>query len=589
MKTLILDNYDSFTFNLYQYVAELGGNPVVFRNNRIDLDAVRDLEITHIIISPGPGNPYTPGDIGIAEELIDYAFEERIPLLGVCLGHQILAKHYGATVSRAPSPYHGKASAIRLENGSPLFSGLGREIRAMRYHSLCAEENSMPGELKITALSGDGVVMAIEHLRRPLYGVQFHPESVGTPSGKKIIRNFLSIKKPMRIENQMLYHNLYSAPRRGAPKDFYYFGEQVSDLRKALRHVLLSENCLKQALHGKYQSVYNLITELISGTLSEKKLSDNFRKLIALPLSSDLLVQAVSALRERMIPVDLSPEVVDTCGTGGSGKRTINTSTLTAFVVAASGGKVAKHGNRSAGGNCGCFDLLEKLGVNIKLTLDAERKLFEELGIVFLFAPLHHPALKSVAPIRKSFGKKTIFNLLGPLLNPAGARRQLIGTGNAFDAKLLSDALGLLGTGHSFVVSGMDGLDEVSVCAPSIIHEIVGTGSDIPSPQPGRRVPVYLDFISHFIPSDFGLPLARPQEIEGGSAEENAEIFLEIAQGRGRAAHRNLVLVNAAHALLLARAGSSLKDCFLQARETLASGKVFEQFLRYRDLSQKLR
>ncbi len=625
MKTLILDNYDSFTFNLYQYVAELHGNPVVFRNDMIDLDAVRDLKITHIIIGPGPGNPYTPGDIGIAEELIDYAFEERIPLLGVCLGHQILAKHYGATVSRAPTPYHGKASAIRLENGSPLFSGLGREIRAMRYHSLCAEENSIPGELKITALSGDGVVMAIEHLRRPLYGVQFHPESVGTPSGKKIIRNFLSIQRshPMNNPERVSTRGSYS---RQHPVNFVASLSTYRQPRVDTRSVG-RKNQFPQKLFssGKFGSIYDLVTALISGNLSEEKRKEFFSKLVSMPLSSEIVVQAVTALSERMIPVDLSPEAIDTCGTGGSGKRTINTSTLTAFVVAAAGGKVAKHGNRSASGNCGCFDLLEKLGVRIALTPDAERKIFEELGIVFLFAPQHHPALKFVAPIRKKFGKKTIFNLLGPLLNPAGVRRQLIGTGNAFDAKLLSDALELLGTGHSFVVSGMDGLDEISVCAPSIVHEIVGKRLPTKTAEESRGCPFQKAL--HFIPSDLGLPLARPQEIEGGSIEENAEIFLEIAKGRGRVAHRNLVLVNAAHALLLARAGSSpthqprtrrlgvgrcgvshgrsceayqemprpsgrgasLNDCFLQAKETLASGKVFELFCRYRDLSQKLR
>ena len=202
MKTLILDNYDSFTYNLKQYVAELGGNPVVFRNDKIDIDDVRYLGITHVILSPGPGNPYTKRDIGISEDLISYCTEHDIPLLGVCLGHQTLGKHFGATVSRAPEAFHGKASLITVDESS-LFSGIEGKIEAMRYHSLCIENVKEIKELRITAMSDDGVIMAIEHTSLPLYGIQFHPESIGTPLGKDILKNFLGTtsaeKKPLSL------------------------------------------------------------------------------------------------------------------------------------------------------------------------------------------------------------------------------------------------------------------------------------------------------------------------------------------------------------------------------------------------------
>lgn len=193
MKTLILDNYDSFTFNLYQYIGELGGNPVVYRNDKIDLDEVERLGISHIVISPGPGNPYTERDIGVSEKLIDYAAKQHIPLLGVCLGHQVLGKHFGAKVSRAPSVNHGKTSSIRVKEKSRLFTGLESAFEAMRYHSLCVEPETIPTNLPITAMSDDGVVMAMEHETLPLFGVQFHPESIGTPHGKDILKNFLSL------------------------------------------------------------------------------------------------------------------------------------------------------------------------------------------------------------------------------------------------------------------------------------------------------------------------------------------------------------------------------------------------------------
>ncbi|MBI3618775.1 3-deoxy-7-phosphoheptulonate synthase [Candidatus Peregrinibacteria bacterium] len=193
MKTLILDNYDSFTFNLYQEVGELGGNPIVERNNAVSIDDVRRLAVTHIIISPGPGNPSTKRDVGISEELIEFAAEEKIPLLGVCLGHQILAKHFGATVSRAPSLYHGKASSVSVREKSRLFAGLEHSFEAMRYHSLCVERETIPPAMLVTATSDDGVVMAMEHKTLSLFGVQFHPESIGTPHGKDILKNFLSV------------------------------------------------------------------------------------------------------------------------------------------------------------------------------------------------------------------------------------------------------------------------------------------------------------------------------------------------------------------------------------------------------------
>ena len=193
MKTLILDNYDSFTFNLYQEIGALGGDPDVARNDAISIDDVVRSGFTHIVISPGPGNPYTQRDIGISEELIDYASARSIPLLGVCLGHQVLGKHFGATVSRAPDPFHGKASMIRITHESPLFAGIDQEFTAMRYHSLRVEEATIPTELRVTAISSDGVVMAMQHRDLPLFGVQFHPESIGTPCGKDILKNFLSI------------------------------------------------------------------------------------------------------------------------------------------------------------------------------------------------------------------------------------------------------------------------------------------------------------------------------------------------------------------------------------------------------------
>lgn len=193
MRTLILDNYDSFTFNLYQEVGMLHGKPEVIRNDKIDIATITKKKFTHLIISPGPGNPDISRDIGISEELIDFAIEKHIPLLGVCLGHQIMGKHFGAKVVRCKKPYHGKASTISLvRDPGVLFTKIPSGFSAMRYHSLCVEK--LPPCLRPTAnADDDGTLMAMEHTTHRIYGVQFHPESIGTPDGMTILRNFLSL------------------------------------------------------------------------------------------------------------------------------------------------------------------------------------------------------------------------------------------------------------------------------------------------------------------------------------------------------------------------------------------------------------
>ncbi|WP_276889771.1 anthranilate synthase component II [Faecalibaculum rodentium] len=189
---LLIDNYDSFTWNLVQMTQELGADVRVVRNDRITVDEISQLQPTHILLSPGPGKP---ADAGITLEVVR-AFAGRIPLFGVCLGHQAICEAFGATVAHAPRLMHGKASRIRTEPGSRLFAGLPPEFSAGRYHSLAAREDTLPPELVVTARSEDGQVMAVEHESLPVFGVQFHPESILTPLGKDILAGFLKHTAP---------------------------------------------------------------------------------------------------------------------------------------------------------------------------------------------------------------------------------------------------------------------------------------------------------------------------------------------------------------------------------------------------------
>ncbi len=185
---LIIDNYDSFSYNLYQIVGEINPDVKVIKNDELTVEQIHELAPSHIILSPGPKRPK---DAGICLEVIK-KLHTNYPILGVCLGHQSICESFGATIGYAKEVMHGKQSKI-LPNNSTLFKGIEGEILVARYHSLAALENTMPRELSITAITADGEIMAVEHIKHPIFGVQFHPESILTPDGITIIRNFLEV------------------------------------------------------------------------------------------------------------------------------------------------------------------------------------------------------------------------------------------------------------------------------------------------------------------------------------------------------------------------------------------------------------
>ena len=188
--TLLIDNYDSFSYNLFQYVGELNPDIKVIRNDEMTIEEIRELKPDRIILSPGPGRPE---DAGI---IIEAAKElgKDIPLLGVCLGHQAICAAFGATVTYAKALMHGKQSVVKQEGNCPLFAGLPETFSVARYHSLAADPETMPECLKVTARTEDGEVMAVQHREYPIYGVQFHPESILTPEGHKMLENFMTLR-----------------------------------------------------------------------------------------------------------------------------------------------------------------------------------------------------------------------------------------------------------------------------------------------------------------------------------------------------------------------------------------------------------
>jgi anthranilate phosphoribosyltransferase len=265
-------------------------------------------------------------------------------------------------------------------------------------------------------------------------------------------------------------------------------------------------------------------------------------------------------MRSKALRVSISETVVDTCGTGGDGKGTFNISTTAAFVVAACGLKVAKHGNRAMSSQCGSADVLEALGVKIDLNPEQVQKCLEKVGIGFMLAPVFHPSMKYAAAPRKEVGIRTVFNILGPLTNPAGARAQVLGVPEKSLTEKMANVLKMLDCQHALVVHGEDGLDEITVTGKTFVSELK-KGS-----------------IKNYevTPEEFGLPRAKPDSLKGGTAKDNAELLRSILSGK-KGPCRDIVLMNAAAALLAGDKVTTLGQGITLAEQAIDNGKALQK------------
>ncbi|MGK2910669.1 MAG: anthranilate phosphoribosyltransferase [Sphingobium sp.] len=268
------------------------------------------------------------------------------------------------------------------------------------------------------------------------------------------------------------------------------------------------------------------------------------------------IAAAAQAMRNRMIPISAPANAIDVCGTGGDGYHTLNVSTAVALVVAACDVPVAKHGNRAASSRSGAADTLEALGLDLAHAADVAERSLEDLGLCFLFAQNHHPALKRLGPIRKALNRRTIFNLMGPLANPAGTRRQLIGIARPAYVPIYAEALAMLGAERAFVVSGDEGLDELSVAGGNDIADVTKDG---------------IVAMRRWSPSDAGLPNHPIDAIRGGDAVYNAAALRALLTGTS-GAYRDAVLFNAAAALIVAGEVADLREGVEEAAEAIDKG-----------------
>ncbi|HBI0384734.1 TPA: anthranilate phosphoribosyltransferase [Salmonella enterica subsp. enterica serovar Dublin] len=473
---LLLDNIDSFTWNLADQLRTNGHNVVIYRNHipaQTLIDRLATMKNPVLMLSPGPG---VPSEAGCMPELLT-RLRGKLPIIGICLGHQAIVEAYGGYVGQAGEILHGKASSIE-HDGQAMFAGLANPLPVARYHSLVG--SNVPAGLTINA-HFNGMVMAVRHDADRVCGFQFHPESILTTQGARLLEQTLA------------------------------WAQQK----------LEPTNTLQPILEKLYQA-------------------------------QTLLENAAPFPRPDYLFADI-------VGTGGDGSNSINISTASAFVAAACGLKVAKHGNRSVSSKSGSSDLLAAFGINLDMNADKSRQALDELGVCFLFAPKYHAGFRHAMPVRQQLKTRTLFNVLGPLINPAHPPLALIGVYSPELVLPIAETLRVLGYQRAAVVHS-GGMDEVSLHAPTIVAEL--HDGEIKSYQ--------------LTAEDFGLTPYHQDQLAGGTPEENRDILTRLLQGKGDAAHEAAVAANVAMLMRL-HGQEDLKANAQTVLDVLRNGTAYDR------------
>lgn len=531
---LMLDNFDSFTYNLVDFFRQLGCEVKVYRNTA-EPDQLAQIEFDLLVLSPGPSVPRNAGNM---MQVIGRFHREK-PILGVCLGHQALIEFFGGTLANI-APVHGKAVSIE-HDGRGIFTGLEQGCEVARYHSWAGD--AIPSEFEVSARSADGVVMAVRHKRLPIEGIQFHPESVLSMKNQAGMRMLRNVVEGRMASGNRIYHELSHALQTAAPL-------RQDTLRSFL--IAVEEGQLSE------DQKQILLVSLSHRLRNAHALSSFVQVLMGFALSpSHLLAFSPSH------PLALSP--TDICGTGGSGLPRINTSTLASLLLAHCGLKIAKHGNRAAAGRFGSFNLLENLGVSAKFDPEQAAKTLEETNLAFVFAPDVHPIFRHFAPIRAKIGAPTVFNVLGPLVNPYLPERQFIGTAFADLMDVIFETGIKMGKRHLIVVRGWDGLDEISVSMPTRVLEY----------RDGKKQ----DY--EIAPQDFGIEALPFEAVSAANPEECLAIARAMLSGTPSTEHYKLVAANAAFIYTKFIKEIPLPEAYQKMKGLIfegAMGKVLEKY-----------
>lgn len=517
----LLDNFDSFTYNLVDQFRALGREVSVYRNSIPADDIVAKMEACPekpvLVLSPGPG---LPEEAGCMLELIGKA-KGRFPIIGICLGHQAIIEQYGGTVGRADEIVHGKISYIN-HCGRDMFAGLPNPLPVARYHSLAA--TSAPKDLEVLA-DYKGIVMAVLDRANRVLGFQFHPESIMTARGPELLERSLAFleKEPPRL----------------------------TPVRK-----------IQEGLDLTREETVSLFGDVFAGKTDPIVLGSILTAFRLKGETPTEIASAASAMLAAATPFETNRdfEVGEIVGTGGDGQHTINISTMSALVAAANGLHIAKHGNRGVSSKTGASDLLAALGVNITMKPATAFKTLKETGFTFCFAPVYHPGMRFAAPVRKALGIGTMFNILGPLTNPAHAEYEVIGVYSPDLVGTFAKVLRENGVRRAIVAHG-SGIDEIATHGKTVMA-ILRENGDIENLE--------------VAPETFGVKTYPLEAIKGGEPEVNRDITLAILNGKGTDAQNAAVAVNAGALLYLGGKAAGFREGAELALATLKSGKAAE-------------
>lgn len=502
----IINNEDNFAHVLSHLTRYLGYDTRIV--DTFEYDVINDTSDL-VVLGPGPGdiNDVNNPRMQRLLQITNMLAARNTPTLGICLGLQAMAKCIGMPVTRQLTPSQGMQVEINL---------FGSTQRVGVYNSFSALAENLPPGFEVST-NADNRVMALKS--ENIYGFQFHVESAMTENGLKILTEALNALMGIRERRRLSFESF--------------------------------------------------VEKSISGKLNIEAQKEFLLDLNQHGFSGEDIADLVRVFYKQM-PTELSlPGAIDLCGTGGSGLARINTSTLAALIVAASGIPVAKHGNKAASGRFGSFDLLEAMGMNIMAEKPRLETLFRELNLAFIFARSFHPVFKHFAQVRGELKTKTIFNLLGPLLNPANPQYQIIGTSNQDDMELLIEAARALGKKKVMVLTGADGLDELTLTGDTTLMTL----------ENGKITRSVLT------PEDFGLKPVAFSEISGGNESYNLKITNEILTGTCQTAHRDLVLANAALALKFMGKVDSLLEGMQYAQKVIQDGIADRLTQQYTSLS----
>lgn len=531
---LFLDNVDSFTYNLVDQLRHNQHNVTIYRNTipaDVIIEKLSQMQNPILMLSPGPG---APSEAGSMPELLK-RLKGKLPIIGICLGHQAIVESYGGMIVPAGDILHGKASLIE-HDGQAMFKDLANPLPVARYHSLKGE--NIPKTLTVNAMCNN-IVMAVRNDQDRVCGFQFHPESILTIQGVKLLE-------------QTIEWALNPPQKQPEAKQ-----EAIVDKQEYNIQPILNKLYLGQVLSQEESKIlFNLI---IQGKIEPTVLATAIISMKVRGEKPDEIAGAAQALLENADPFEVPDyDFTDIVGTGGDGTNSINISTASAFVTAALGYKVAKHGNRGVSSKSGSSDVLSALGIKLNMSAEASRKALDELGVCFLFAQQYHSGFRHAAPVRQQLKTRTIFNVLGPLINPSRPKRILLGVYHPDLIRPIAETLKMLNYTHAYVVHG-SGMDEVAIHGETQVAEV----------KNGE--------IRYFTltPEDFGLQQYTLKDIEGGTPEMNRDLLLAILQGHGKPAHEAAIAANVA--MLISLFGEpDLKQNAKRAIELMRSGKAYE-------------